>query len=182
MNVYVMLNYVMHEIMCPQYYLPIILINLRPLNMVCETVNSLTMLIKEPRINIDLISSVFRFYFPTPPEDTTYHGQVRSQYVIVYHLDEPWESTDEHPCILFFEGMTLVEILVYIPFQNQRFLKQIQYYFHPKRKGSCLVCLEDDVVLVNLHQNQYHHEVCSNCIFKVDQCPLCRHPVPQYSQ
>lgn len=177
MNVYVMLNYVMHEIECPKYYLPVVLIDLRPFHMMCEKVNSMTMLMREPRTNMDLISSVFQFYFGYQPEEAS-HGQVRSHHVIIYHLEKPWETADEHPCILFLEGMRLVEILIYIPFQNQRLLAQIEYYFHPKRRGSCLVCREEDVILINLHQNQYRHEVCSGCLWKIQHCPLCRQPVP----
>jgi len=177
---YVMLNYVMHEIECPKYYLPVILIDLRPFHMICEKTNAFTLLLHEPRTNIDLLSSVFRFYFEEDSLADRFHGQVRSNYSIIHNIEKPWESRNEnqHPCILFLEGTNLVEIMLYVPYQNRRYLVEIQYYFHPKRRGSCSLCFEEDAILINLHQNHYYHEVCTDCVFQIHNlCPLCRGPL-----
>lgn len=172
MLLYIMLNYVMYEVPCTKYYLPLIHIDVRSLDLMCEAVNSITILMMRPRINMDMISSQFRFYFTTIRGEETSYGQVHSQCMIIYNMNEP-SNIDHHPCILHLEGKRMLEILLYVPYPEINIMKEISYRLHRRRVGSCPICYEE-TTLINLHEDDFHHEVCSVCLLKIDYCPLCR--------
>jgi hypothetical protein len=45
----------------------------------------------------------------------------------------------------------------------------------PKETGQCVICMDDKNDLINLHQNDYKHVVCPECILKLEnECPICR--------
>lgn len=174
MHLYVMLNYVMHRVECPRYYLPLILIDLREHGLMCDRINSLTLLMKNPRPNIDLISCVFDFYFPASPAIGTECGEVHARHRIIYNIDRPMESEEHRLCVLFLEGRMLREILLYMPHPPGHYLRQLMYHHFPRRDGACIVCCEEETVLINLHGNEFEHEVCETCLLRVNQCPICR--------
>lgn len=165
-----MLNYVMYEVKCTKYYLPLIYVDLRALELVCDRVNTITILMMHPRINMDMISSQFRFYFTDENNDR--YGQVHSQCMIVYHMNEP-SKIDKLPCLLYLEGMRVRAILIFLPYPETDVMKELCYHKHRRRKGCCPICFEERS-LVNLHNDDFFHEVCFPCLFKIHQCPLCR--------
>lgn len=167
-----MLNYEMFEIPCHKYYLPIVLLDVREHKLVCQEVNSLLILMRNPRPNIDLVSEKIQFYFETENGDSSL-GQVESNITFFYNIDNPKQKTKEK-CMFFFEGFHLTEILFYFPYiPHQRFLMDIRFFNHEKRDGKCRICFEE-TTLVNLHNNMFRHEVCKNCLYRISQCPFCR--------
>jgi hypothetical protein len=174
MNLFLMLNYEMVEIPCEKYYLPIMMIDLRPYKLICQDVNSLMILIRNPRVNIDLMSSIFSFFFDHEDIEDSFYGEVQSDLSVIYNLENKMKETKTQPFILFTEGYKLIELLIYFPnSKKQSFLKEIAYKQNESREGECPVCMEQHS-LVNLHNNEFQHELCWNCLFKVNKCPLCR--------
>lgn len=170
MNAYIMLNYVMYEMTCVKYYLPLMTISLRHLDLICDKTNSITILILYPRVNIDMISSQFQFYFPTAE---TLYGQVHSHFIIVYNTNNPGD-VDKSYCILNMEGMHLIDIILYLPNHPSPFLKELRYRFHQRSVGGCPVCFEENVNLINLHNDAFNHSVCEKCLLQINKCPFCR--------
>lgn len=172
MNLYVMLNYEMFEIPCEKYYKPIICLELRPYNLKCLEENTITILMRNPRVNIDLFSSVFHFFFDGT-QDGDYLGHVRSDSTLIYNLDEPQEHFNSS-VILLSQGYYLVELIIYIPPARRPFyLREIEYWKHQKEEGECPICFEEKT-LVNLHNNEFRHHVCGQCILQLTSCPICR--------
>lgn len=185
MTVYVMLNDKVFTIEFGRYYTPSLLIDVKSYNIQCELNNKFLFFIENPRVNIQLISGFFEFYFLTKPEEYMM-GQVVSKILISYRtLDSVWEATDSlqnvvdfMPCVLFTKGLVLQEILIYMPFHKPLYLKELKYYFAPKEAGQCVICLEDNHPVINLHQDEFQHCVCQPCILKIeDRCPVCRQDI-----
>jgi hypothetical protein len=140
--------------------------------MKCNLTNSFLFFIENPRTNIELISGFFEFYFKQIPHDYTL-GQVISKTLITYN-DDISNCYEFMPCILFTNGLYLQEILIYLPFQNFTFHKELKYHFVDKIDYQCSICLENKKC-INLHNNQFYHCVCKDCILKMDNfCPVCR--------
>jgi len=185
MTVYVMLNDKVYTIEFGKFYTPSLLIDVRKYNIECDMNNKFLFFIENPRVNIQLISGFFDFYFKTTPK-TYMLGQVVSKILISYKtLDSIWEASDNirnvvdfMPCVLFTKGLFLQEILIYMPFQRHFYLKELKYYFEPKLKGQCFICMEEEIPLINLHKDEFYHCVCTKCILKLDdECPLCRQSI-----
>jgi len=181
MILYLMINYEMYEIACPMYYLPIVLLDIVEHDIQCQEMNSITMLMKNPRSNMDMISAVFHFYFEggTDDVDRVTPGQVTSRYMIIYDMDSVDEVvTDYYPCVLFLRGKKLCEILFYMPPQALPFRRELLYRFHPRRTDVCPLCLEERP-LINLHKNDFRHELCLDCVLHIrPRCPFCRLEIP----
>jgi hypothetical protein len=171
---YIMLNYVMHEVQCPKYYLPFVYTDLRNCNILCEDVNNFMMLMINPRINIDMISSRNRFYFTENHDNVC--GEVFPRCMIVYNINDP-TNINEIPCILYLEGRQLVSIMIYIPNQATCYLQEFRYRTHSRRSGQCPICFDDNQSLINLHNDEFCHEVCCLCLYRIENCPLCRIPL-----
>jgi hypothetical protein len=177
MDVYIGLNYEWFHVVNVKYYRPVILINVTDQQVMCKKKNSITILMENPRTNIELVSAVFYFYFQDWPQTGTM-GQVISKCTILYTADNK-QNQESYPCILFLKGQILEEILVYLPTRPVEFLRELKYHFYPQRKGTCVVCMEDDVTLINVHQNSFNHEMCNSCLLKLKQhsCPMCREEI-----
>lgn len=182
MTVYVMLNETVFTIDFGRFYTPLLLIDVKDYHIKCDINNKFLFFIENPRVNIQLISGFFDFYFKSKPEDYMM-GQVVSKILISYRtLDSVWEASDNirnvvdfMPCVLFTKGLYLQEMLIYMPFQKPNYLKELKYYFLPKETGQCVICMDDKTDLINLHQNDFKHVVCSECILKIEnECPVCR--------
>jgi len=185
MAVYVMLNDRVFTIDFSRFYTPLLLIDVKSHNIVCDMNNKFLFFIENPRANIQLISGFFDFYFKSEPEDYML-GQVVSKVLISYRtLDSVWEVNenirnvvDFMPCVLFTKGLVLQEMLIYMPFQKPTYIKELKYYFVPKVSGQCVICLDDKETLINLHQDDFMHCVCSECILKLEtDCPVCRQKI-----
>ena len=182
MTVYVMLNERVYTIDYGRFYTPLLLIDVKSYDIRCDMNNKFLFFIENPRVNIQLISGYFDFYFKTKPEEYMM-GQVVSKILISYRtLDSVWEASDNIrnvvdflPCVLFTKGLLLQEMLIYMPFQKPLYLKELRYYFIPKESGQCVICMEDKDDLINVHQDDYHHVLCSGCLLKLEnECPVCR--------
>jgi hypothetical protein len=93
---------------------------------------------------------------------------------LISYSDTSQNNHEFMPCIIFTTGLYIQEILIYLPFQNFTFHRELKYHFVPKMDYQCSVCL-DEKLCINVHDNQYNHCVCSECILKIeDTCPVCR--------
>jgi hypothetical protein len=172
MSVYCLLNHDKFKVNYSKFYNPLLLIDVKKYQMKCNLTNSFLFFIENPRSNIELVSGFFEFYFKTTPQDYTL-GQVISKTLITYS-DTSQNNHEFMPCILFTMGLYLQEILIYLPFQNFSFHRELKYHFISKIDFQCSVCLEDKKC-INVHQNQYNHCVCNECILKIENtCPVCR--------
>lgn len=185
MAVYVMLNEKVFTIDFGRFYTPLLLIDVKKYQITCDMNNKFLFFIENPRVNIQLISGLFDFYFKSKPEDFML-GQVVSKVLISYRtVDSVWENAnhirsviDFMPCVLFTKGLCLQEMLIYMPFHTQTYIKELHYYFVPKITGQCVICLDEKTDLINVHQNEFLHCVCSQCILKIDtECPVCRQKI-----
>lgn len=172
MSIYCLLNHEKYKVNYSKFYNPLLLIDVKKYQMKCSLTNSFLFFIENPRTNIELVSGFFEFYFKNNPQDFTL-GQVISKTLITYS-DTSKSNHEFLPCILFTTGLYLQEILIYLPFQNFSFHRELKYYFTEKIEYQCSICLEEKRC-INLHQNNYHHCVCTECVLKIDnQCPVCR--------
>lgn len=180
-----MLNENMYTIEFNRFHTPMLLIDVKKLNICCDLTNKFLFFIENPRMNIQVISGFFDFYFKEKPDDYML-GQVVSKILICYRtLHSVWEPSeylegmiDFLPCVLFTKGLQLQEILIYMPFQKPTFLRELKLQFMSKVKGNCVICFEESQKMINLHQDQFMHCVCMTCMMKLDnQCPICRQPI-----
>jgi hypothetical protein len=172
MSVYCLLNQDKFKVTYGRFYNPLLLIDVKKYQMKCNLTNSFLFFIENPRTNIELVSGFFEFYFKTTPQDYTL-GQVVSKTLITYSDSCP-HNYEFMPCILFTMGLYLQEILIYLPFQNFSFHRELKYHFVKKIEYKCSVCLETKNC-INVHENQYLHCVCTECILKIESvCPVCR--------
>lgn len=177
----IVLNYDMYEIDYAKFYLPVLMIDVRPYEIQCDMHNSIMFFVEHPRTSIDLLSGFFEFYYEASPSAHT-HGQVISKTLVTYHLT--LATGNDHviyeytPCILFTRGMNLEEILIYMPKQEMVFLRELRYRFWPRAENICSLCCEPRSDIINLHKNEYHHECCIRCIMRWGfTCPFCRIPI-----
>lgn len=172
-----MINYRMFHVDFTKYYHPLYLIDLRFMDMFCELNNTFMFFMENPRINIDLVSGFFEFCFRTTPPDESL-GQVLSKAMITYRQDDAQEQciTEMTPCIIFTRGLKILELLIYMPLQEFRYLKELQYFFYPKTEAGCVICYERGNV-INIHRDEFEHCVCMECLVRINQCPLCRMPL-----
>ena len=168
-----MLNNDIYRVEFTKVYHPLFLIDLRPLNIHCKMNNFLLFFMENPRVNIDLLSGFFEFYYKTPPMEDSI-GQVLSKTLVTYRSgDEPIVG-EMTPCVIFTRGLQIVELLVYVPTSEFVFLRELRYHFMEKITDVCAICLEENKGVIDVHQNGYHHYVCVLCLLKVNKCPLCR--------
>jgi len=172
MSIYCLLNEDKYKVDYSKYYNPLLLIDVKKYNMKCNITNSFLFFIENPRTNIELVSGYFEFYFKNVPQEYTL-GQVISKTLITY--SESCKYNQEFmPCILFTNGFFLQEILIYLPFQNFCFHRELKLKFLQKMEYKCAICLETKPC-INLHQNTFNHCVCVDCALKIENtCPLCR--------
>jgi hypothetical protein len=172
MSVYCLLNSDKFKVNYSKFYNPLLLIDVKKYQMKCNLKNSFLFFIENPRTNIELVSGFFEFYFKSAPQDFTL-GQVISKTLITYS-DSSKNNHEFMPCILFTTGFYLQEILIYLPFQNFSFHRELKYRFLEKKEYKCAICLEDKMC-VNVHSNDYNHCICTECILRIDSvCPICR--------
>jgi len=184
MNQTLVLNGVIYAIDFDKYQNSLLLIDLRKYVISCEVLNNtILFFMKNPRINIQLISTSFEFYFEQSPEAFML-GQVVSKSLISYRTHKSIhfnvvDNNDYLPCILFTKGLLLEEILIYMPIQKLLYIRELQYSFFNRSIDQCCICLDvrDDVI--NVHQNQYHHVICSECLLQIHPplCPICRQKI-----
>lgn len=180
MDVYIGLNYEWFHLTTVKYYTPVLLINVKEKQLQCLRTNSITILMENPRTNIELISAVFYFYFHDWPQSQNL-GQVISKCTIFNCIDDK-KNTEQYPCILFLKGSVLEEILIYLPTRPTSFLREIKYKknYHQREDGMCVICLDENTTVINVHENnEFNHELCMKCILQLKQflCPLCRIPI-----
>lgn len=170
-----MVNYRMFCIDFAKFYHPLYLIDLRKMDLLCELENTFMFFIENPRVNIELVSGFFEFYYRSLPREESL-GQVLSKAMITYRQeDDSYPAiTEMTPCLIFTKGMRILEILIYMPTQELLYIREMRYYFLPKIEGECVICLEVKKDLINVHKDQYHHDVCVPCLVKIDRCPVCR--------
>lgn len=170
-----MINYKLYKIKFLKYWHSQYLIDLRPENIECRINNVCMLFIENPRINIELISGFFEFYFRSVPMDHTL-GQVLTKILITYKNgnSENKSETEMMPCIIFTRGLRILEILIYTPAANFTFLKELKIHFLPKIENYCLICYDKKENIINLHKNNYNHFVCKDCLLQIDKCPICR--------
>jgi hypothetical protein len=177
-----MLNEKVYTIEFYRFHTPLLLIDVKSLDITCDLTNKFLFFIENPRVNIQVVSGFFDFYFKEKPDDYML-GQVVSKILISYRsIQSIWETSENYqgmidffPCVLFTKGLQLQEILIYMPFQKPTYLRELRMHFVPKMQGSCVICFEEGSKMINLHQDQFHHSVCMNCYMKLDnQCPMCR--------
>jgi hypothetical protein len=184
-----MLNDKVYTIEFFRFHTPLLLIDVKKMNILCELTNKFLLFIENPRVNIQVISGFFDFYFKEKPDEFMM-GQVVSKILISYRCIESLSqvrdffqrTNDFFPCVLFLRGLQLQEILIYLPFHKPTFLRELRLHFIPKTSGACIICFEEGNQIVNLHQDQFMHIVCMTCLLKLDtQCPVCRQPVILFS-
>lgn len=182
-----MINHEMYFISFSKYYLPLMLIDLKEYNIECKMNNICMFFFENPRTNIELMSAYFEFFFQEPP-DHEISGQILCKTMISYRTDLISEDTVsvDHllgsfeflPCVLFTKGMYLKELLLYLPEQKLKYMRELKYYFTKRTEGMCQICCEEDSLLVNIHGNisNLKHEMCEDCLWKLSssQCPFCR--------
>lgn len=172
MSIYCLLNSDKYKISYSKFYNPLLLIDVKKYNMKCNLTNSFLFFIENPRTNIELVSGFFEFYFKNNPQEYTL-GQVISKTLITYS-DSCKNNHEFMPCILFTTGLFLQEILIYLPFQNFVFHRELKLLNMDKVFMKCPVCLEEKQC-INLHMNMYNHCVCKDCALKIENsCPICR--------
>lgn len=176
MDVLVTINSQFYRVRCLQYYLPIILLDMRPFHILCEVNNSIEIDAENPRTHIDRLHAVFQFFFHEwPPQ--SHLGQVVSRFSLIYNQANP-QNFDYSACILFLSNTRLDEILLYTPSQENfiAVMKELQIKFLPRKEGFCVICLEEKLPVVNVHQDTFEHEICTYCLmmWKKTICPLCR--------
>jgi len=190
MSVYVMLNGHIFTIDFGKFYTPSLLIDVKAYDIRCDMNNKFLFFIENPRVNIQLISGFFDFYFKSLPEEFMM-GQVVSKILISYKtLDSIWEASDNlrnviefMPCVLFTKGLQLQEILIYMPFQKLLYLREIKCSFLPKTRKQCIICFDDERSTINVHQDKFDHCVCTSCLLRIDNvCPLCRQTIHIFEQ
>lgn len=178
MSFVLILNNVMYHIDFDKYYNALFLIDLRKYLIECDIHNTIFFFIRNPRVNIQLISAYFEFYFQRSPESYML-GQVISKTLISYRICSSIHismDTDYLPCILFTKGLLLQEILIYMPSEKISYLRELHYYFFPRSLNKCCVCLDIRPDVMNIHQDRFHHSICSECILRIQPplCPICR--------
>jgi len=176
MSLYCLLNDKKFKVPFCKFYHPLLLIDVKPFQMLCNSRNSFLFFIENPRTNIDLVSGYFEFYFRSPPEDFTL-GQVVNQSVILYSTMNSSPDSECMPCILFTMGYLLQEILIYLPTFSFPFHRELLYHFFPLHSSEqCVVCFEE-VACYNVHEykSEYRHMICHECVLRIkSECPLCR--------
>ncbi|NDE13756.1 hypothetical protein EBZ80_02385 [bacterium] len=173
MSIYCLLNSDKYRVEFQKFYNPILLVDVKKYQMKCEMNNSFLFFIENPRINIDLVSGFFEFYFRIRPQDFTL-GQVMSKTLITYNTSRKNNPHEFMPCVLFTSGMYLQEILVYLPYQTFAFHRELVYHFVPRIDNQCSVCLEEKQC-INVHDNVFNHCVCPTCLLRIEpKCPVCR--------
>lgn len=170
-----MINFKLYKIRFSKYWHSQYLIDLRSENIECKLNNVCMLFIENPRLNIELISGFFEFYFKTYPSEQTL-GQVLTKVVITYKSGDRDNKADTEtmPCIIFTKGFQMLEILIYTPSIDITFLKELRISFLPKIDDHCTICLEKKDNIINLHQDHFKHYVCKDCLIKIDKCPICR--------
>jgi len=168
-----MLNQDLYRVEFSKLYHPLYLIDLRSYQLKCQMKNTILFLLEDPRVNIDLVSGYFEFYYQTAPDFDSL-GQVFSKALISYRALGSGGIGDLTSCVLFTKGMTILELLIYMPIQTQTYLQELKYYFIPKLTETCVVCWETKKNIINVHQDQYNHYVCVPCLLKCSRCPICR--------
>ena len=176
MRVIVSLNYQWLCIENVKCFTPVVLVNCRPFHLQCKRTNAITILIKDPTTNIDLVVSVFYFFFESWPQPDTL-GQVISRCSIIYSMENPMFH-ETLSCILFLKEDMLEEILLYLPPRPTTFLRELVYSMKEATENLCPVCLEETSVRP-VHEPPLGHLFCLSCIlqFKTTMCPLCRRTI-----
>lgn len=174
MEVQILLNSHWYRVSVSKYYHPVLLLDMRSFRIQCQMTNRIQIKADNPRTNISYLSAVFQFFFHDWPSQS-YMGQVVSRYSVMY-CDKNVMDVDQFPCILFLSSLQLDEILMYLPPRPMMFLKEIRLRNIALLKGFCVICLEQNTDVVNVHQDNYHHEMCKDCLLQYpnSQCPICR--------
>ena len=139
------------------------------LNIECKIHNKFQMIAFNPRSNIHKISMDVEFFFNEEPRSNQY-GMINTSSHIYYSR----ENTEKIKCTLFFKGFYLTSIYIYMPTYNRLFIKELKFRHYPRFVENCCICLENNNKIINVHQNQYNHNVCFDCLLKIDKCPICR--------
>jgi hypothetical protein len=165
----------MYEVNFDKIYFPLYLVDLRVLDIRCEISNTFLFFIENPRVNIELVSGFFEFYYNSIPGDETL-GQVLSKALITYRLGED-AVTDMSPCVIFTKGLKILELLIYMPTNDLVYIRELQYYFFPKVEAECVICMDDRKDVMDIHQNNFEHYVCMSCVLRIKKCPVCREDI-----
>jgi hypothetical protein len=165
----------MYEVNFDKIYFPLYLVDLRVLDIRCEISNTFLFFIENPRVNIELVSGFFEFYYNSIPGDETL-GQVLSKALITYRLGED-AVTEMSPCVIFTKGLKILELLIYMPTNDLVYIRELQYYFFPKVEAECVICMDDRKDVMDIHQNNFEHYVCMSCVLRIKKCPVCREDI-----
>lgn len=168
------------------YYSPLLYINMSEYDVRCEQNNAFKILIQNPRNNIDLLFSIFEFYFdiwPLPDpivssqshmgdERTESHfGQVTFPVSCIYSVSSPTiyssvstpksllEKETSHMLegLVAFENGNMTDIWITIPTFPQILCREIQLRTLPSRHHvTCDLCTDTDTRVYNLHPDSTH--------------------------
>lgn len=164
-----MINYQMFKIDFEKTYHPLYLIDLRHLNIMCKMSNTLMFFLENPKINIDLVSGFFEFYYRSVPSEETL-GQILSKALITFSQT----CQDMTPCVIFTKGLSILELLIYMPPNDFAYIRELKYFFFPRVNAECVICMETHNNVINIHQDRFNHYICLKCVVKITKCPLCR--------
>ena len=143
------------------------------LNITCQkNKNRLILFCHSPRTNIDCILYCSEFQFSEEIDDRT-DGQIVSQMVVNYNLENPETSFEYNQIVIMTHGNTLSGIVMNMPINDRTFLRELVYRTYTKVCKECPICYETKSNCVAVHDD---HHFCLDCILKCKQklCPLCR--------
>jgi len=162
----------------------------------CQAQNRTRIILNNPRINIDLIYSVFDFFFENWPIDQQQEstGRVLFPVQVIHNMDTNMtdmmiDDNTHELGTLIIRNAHVVRIIIPIPSFPQSVCREI-CASHAIRTRSiqsheeCPICLTSPGVLVRFHDNEekWAHLFCATCIMAIDSlvCPICRRR-PSYS-
>lgn len=144
-------------------------LDIKNLNIYCEIQNKFQMIAFNPRSNIHKMFLNCEFFFKEKP-DTDQYGVINT-FLNIYYSNNNIEKVK---CSLFFKGFHLTNIYIYMPFCNLLFIKELKFRSYIRILDNCCICYENKNNIINIHQNQFNHNVCFDCLLKIDKCPICR--------
>lgn len=163
----------------------------------CQAQNRMRIILNNPRVNIDLVYSVFDFFFENwPIEQNDATGRVLFPVQFIHNLDTNitmTEDTFREMGTLTIRNSHVVKVVIPIPSFPDGICREL-CALHAIRTRSvasceeCPICLTSPGVLVQFHEHSHDgwaHLFCASCIkqMSIDTmlCPICRRR-PSYSE
>lgn len=169
MSFYFFLNNKSYDCLYIKPYEHIFKLDMTNLNMYCKLYNSFQIITFSPRTNIYKMLLDVNFFFSEPPLWNQY-GMING-FVYIYYNKKCFEK---RKCTLFFHGFLLTNLYIYMPVRDNSFIRELKFRDYTRITENCCICLDYCNEIINIHQNEYNHFVCSSCLVKIDKCPICR--------